>query len=117
MTRTGIHNEGAEKMTGIERIAAERTRQIDVEGWTPEHDDGHGGGDLSGAASDYANLASQIAFEGSADFYDCGHVPASWPWDPKWWKPSEDPIRNLEKAGALIAAEIDRLLRARGEAP
>ena len=35
-----------------------------------------------------------------------------WPWDMKWWKPSdEDPIRNLVKAGALIAAEIDRLQR------
>jgi hypothetical protein len=34
-----------------------------------------------------------------------------WPWDPSWWKPSPDPIRNLVKAGALIAAEIDRLQR------
>jgi hypothetical protein len=25
-------------MTGAERIAAERQRQIEVEGWTPEHD-------------------------------------------------------------------------------
>jgi hypothetical protein len=35
-----------------------------------------------------------------------------WPWEqPDWWKPSDNPIRNLEKAGALIAAEIDRLIR------
>ena len=34
----------------------------------------------------------------------------------EWWKPSADPVRNLEKAGALIAAEIDRLLRQRGRA-
>ena len=35
-----------------------------------------------------------------------------WPWDRKWWKPTPDNrIRELEKAGALIAAEIDRLLR------
>jgi hypothetical protein len=34
-----------------------------------------------------------------------------WPWDEKWWKPSTNPIRNLVKAGALIAAEIDRLQR------
>jgi hypothetical protein len=34
-----------------------------------------------------------------------------WPWDPKWWKPTpEDRIRELEKAGALIAAAIDSLL-------
>lgn len=32
-----------------------------------------------------------------------------WPWDAKWWKPSDDPIKNLVKSGALIAAEIDRL--------
>ena len=29
----------------------------------------------------------------------------------EWWKPSIDPVRNLAKAGALIAAEIDRLQR------
>lgn len=34
-----------------------------------------------------------------------------WPWDPSWLKLSPDPIRNLVKAGALIAAEIDRLQR------
>lgn len=35
-----------------------------------------------------------------------------WPdtWDEKWFKPSSD-IKNLVKAGALIAAEIDRLQR------
>lgn len=38
----------------------------------------------------------------------------SWPWDEEWWKPSEDPVRNLVKAGALIAAEIDRLQRVDG---
>jgi hypothetical protein len=35
----------------------------------------------------------------------------SWPWDAEWWKPSPDSVRNLVKAGALIAAEIDRLQR------
>jgi hypothetical protein len=35
-----------------------------------------------------------------------------WPWNFKWWKPHPDNrIRDFEKAGALIAAEIDRLLR------
>jgi len=28
-------------MTAIEDIAAERRRQIEVEGWAPEHDDLH----------------------------------------------------------------------------
>ncbi len=35
----------------------------------------------------------------------------AWPWEMAWLKISEDPVRNLVKAGALIAAEIDRLLR------
>lgn len=35
-----------------------------------------------------------------------------WPWDKSWWKPTpDDRIRELIKAGALIAAEIDRLQR------
>lgn len=39
-------------------------------------------------------------------------APAGWPWHPKWWKPTpDDRIRELAKAGALIAAEIDRLQR------
>ena len=40
-------------------------------------------------------------------------TPECWPWDHEWWKPSDDPVRNLVKAGALIAAEIDRLQRLR----
>jgi hypothetical protein len=37
---------------------------------------------------------------------------ALWPWADTWYSPSPDNrIHELEKAGALIAAEIDRLLR------
>jgi hypothetical protein len=36
----------AAKPSGIDLIAAERQRQIDAEGWTPEHDDEHAGGVL-----------------------------------------------------------------------
>jgi hypothetical protein len=42
-------------MNGIERIAEERQRQIEVEGWTSEHDEQHIFGELSGAASCYAH--------------------------------------------------------------
>jgi hypothetical protein len=37
------------------------------------------------------------------------YTRTDWPWNDDDWKPSPDPIRNLVKAGALIAAEIDRL--------
>lgn len=90
--------------TGIELIAEERQRQIDVEGWTAEHDDQYNKRELARAAASYAMyLSSGIEF-----------IRTIWPWDWSWWKPSErkDDIRNLAKAGALIAAEIDRLQRA-----
>jgi hypothetical protein len=39
-------------------------------------------------------------------------VPEEWPWFQERWKPTPDNrIRELVKAGALIAAEIDRMLR------
>ena len=34
-----------------------------------------------------------------------------WPTDLAHYRPSRDPVRNLVRAGALIAAEGDRLLR------
>lgn len=97
--------------TGVELIAAERERQITAEGWTASHDDGHTKAELTVASNQYASFAAvQVRSEGKAlppEWF----VPINWPWPRGWWKPSEDPIRNLVKAGALIAAEIDRLLR------
>lgn len=93
-------------MNGAERIMAERQRQVGVEGWTPEHDDHHRPAEaLAWAAVAYATPDyGRITRRG---------VPEDWPWDAKDWKPG-DRIRELEKAGALIAAEIDRLLREPG---
>lgn len=86
---------------GAAMIFEERTRQLFEEGWSAEHDDEHSHGELVLAAITYAS--STLALW-PVNFEDV------WPWDHKWWKPS-DHIRNLEKAGALIAAEIDRLKR------
>lgn len=90
-------------MTGIELIAAERQRQIAVEGWTPEHDDQHIMGEMAAAAMCYSLNARAL----DAPQY---FIEEWWPWDMDQWKPT-DPLRNLVKAGALIAAEIDRLKR------
>ena len=109
-----IQSETHVKKTGIERIAAERARQIAVEGWTPEHDAKHKGGELADAAACYADLAgAQVRGAGVEDLresYIEGWSGVDWPFEAKWFKPSEYALRNLEKAGALIAAEIDRLL-------
>lgn len=89
-------------------IAIERQRQVDSEGWTPEHDDEHIHGELAAAAVSYIVISDP---DGAGD---TGFAEDVFPWERSWWKPSDDPIRNLVKAGALIAAEIDRRQRARG---
>lgn len=87
-------------------VLAERQRQVSAEGWTPEHDDAHTPGTLSQAAGCY------IDWNGwEAEYQTEGSRPINWPWDAKWWKPSDE-RRNLVKAGALILAEIERLDRA-----
>lgn len=97
-------------MDGVGRIAAERRNQTVVKGWTPEHDDEHDNGELIDAALCYADAGGGGDWKADLDAMCRTSV---WPWDESWWKPSRYPIRNLEKAGALIAAEIDRLLRKR----
>jgi len=87
--------------TGAKLIAKERTRQIRKEGWRAEHDDTHCKGELARAARCY--LAPKLKED--------SETPREWPWDIEWWKPSDDKIKNLVRAGALIAAEIDRLKR------
>ena len=88
--------------TGVELIAAERQRQIAVKGYTPEHDDAHEGAELLAAAAWYLDNGSE---------YDFGLGLPPWPWGPDVWKASDDRVQQLTKAGALIAAEIDRIRR------
>lgn len=100
-------------LDGLRMITNERQRQMAVEGWTPEHDDTHHMGELSMAAHAYAEVSSAMCRGATAEEFD-GFMMVSegdWPFDADSWKPSAHPIRNLVKAGALIAAEIDRLVR------
>lgn len=98
--------------TGIALIADERERQITKEGYSYSHDDKHDSGDLAKAAACYALCAAGVESDGTpeypaAEIGCCYH----WPWPREDWKPDITKIRNLVKAGALIAAEIDRLQR------
>jgi len=85
---------------GLLRIAAERLRHFRM-GHDDSHDDRFAGGQLAAMALWYADETSGFM---------------EWPWD----EPAEDMpqhsdrVQDLVRAGALIAAEIDRLMRAAG---
>lgn len=113
-------------MNGAELIAQERERQIVEEGWTEDHDDAHTRGELATAGACYALLGTRWR-----DASILGNPLLSgvlWPWHQTWWKPAEYPdppytpsvhrdrkIKDLVRAGAFIAAEIDRLQRAEAD--
>ena len=104
----------AEVKSGIELIRLERARQIIEEGFTSEHDDKHKSGELLSAAQCYLWTDRQRRAE--IDYDSMTQLDAVWPWDREWWKPTpRDRIRELTKAGALIAAEIDRLQLAKAK--
>lgn len=83
----------------ISDIWAERVRQIELEGYNAEHDDGYQDRELSRAAAAYALAVPNNRYR-----------PDCWPWSATWWKP-RDQRPNLIRAGALIVAEIQRLDR------
>ncbi len=105
-------------------VLAERSRQVNAEGWLVEHDDNHTDGSLALAAACYAagdairsksvvaivdvSLRGECPVWGKRKF----RVPALWPesWAHWWWKP-KDRRADLVRAGALILAEIERLDR------
>ncbi|MCY1301645.1 hypothetical protein D9M70_512690 [compost metagenome] len=95
-------------------VLAERRRQVEAEGWTTEHDDDHGDGQMAQAAAAYALRTRWTGNIAESD------SPSFWPWSEEWWKPTSK-RRMLIKAGALILAEIERLDRlnpsAQGEKP
>lgn len=103
MSETGFQSKG------VELIAAERQRQIEVEGWTAEHDAQHKNGEIAKAAAAYAICAADNVYPVSrgADMYR--FWVSLWPWSWRWWKP-KDRLRDLVRSGALLAAEIDRVL-------
>ena len=99
---------------GIELIAEERQRQIDVEGYSEQHDSQHNASELIYAAIAYvesAKVGVNCSEMGNTDENEIMRRKTEIGiYDPFGWsfKPSTD-IRDLVKAGALIAAAIDRL--------
>jgi len=98
-----------ENRDGGIRILDERERQQRIEQWSQAHDDHHTRGELAVAAACYAVDGIdgvKIEYARSSDWQ------RGWPWHYETDKRRKHGrIRQLEIAGALIAAEIDRLLR------
>lgn len=97
---------------GAEAIRRERCRQIEEEGFDATHDarENRSGNLLMAAVSYLVEAAVLIRNPGgrSAQEHRAVPQPDLWPWSPDWWKP-KTPKRDLERAGALIAAQIDVL--------
>lgn len=101
--------------TGIELIAEERQRQIDVEGYSAQHDSQHPASEFAYAIIAYAEAAKTginckeqgITEETVINMYktSCKRL---FPW--REFKTTTD-IRDLIKVGALAAALIDKLQR------
>lgn len=100
-------------MTGIEKIAQERARQIQMEGFGRQHDEQHGNHELIQAAAYYCTYdhheQTRRTREEFRDLIEEQLFPASW--SDAWKKRQGFPVptdNDLAKAGALIAAELDR---------
>lgn len=96
-----------EQTPALRDVAAERLRQVSVEGYKPERDDCYTSGEMAQAAGAYA-IYSTFERDGSSLSMAAANL---FPWDMVHWK-AVDHRRNLVKAGAMILAEIERLDRA-----
>jgi hypothetical protein len=98
----------------VQDIAKERYRQMLSEGWSFEHDDEHTDESLALVAALYASPL-QLFAKSIRDSETHHTFRDPWPesWDDGWDRRGDfDKRRLLVIAGALIAAEIDRLDRA-----
>lgn len=89
--------EAAPLTQAAQDVLAERRRQVEAEGRTPEHDDRYPPGTMARAAGCYATINTYP-------------TPTMWPWAPEWWKPRDD-RSNYVRAAALLIAELERLDR------
>jgi hypothetical protein len=98
-------------MTGIELIEQERFRQVDQEGYGAAHDDSHTDKSIAIAAEKLLQVYLDTLYQPGVGgtFWPC-LLANKYGWHPS--RPKKPDIETLAAAGALIAAEIDRLQRA-----
>jgi hypothetical protein len=96
---------GVGRGTGVAMIAAERVRQVQDKGWTAEYDSGHDDGSLAHAALMILCDNAGLVLVAPETLEPWTHELA----DHVFNKYGQ--VDRLVRAGALIAAEIDRLRR------
>lgn len=99
----------ANPYSGVDLIAAERVRQVEVKGFDAAHDDGHANGDIAIAAAAltlYTTDAEEPVLAHRTEDYR-----NTWMAELVRSCKGKPDIRKLAIAGAMIAAEIDRLHR------
>lgn len=93
---------------GVDLIAKERGRQLKQLGYSREDDLGREA-EMASAALCYITTAKDVMM--AEELHRALSLaivhPQDWPWDYELFKPSGDVIRDLVRAGALIAAAID----------
>lgn len=103
---------GEDDSTGVQLIEKERARQVNEEGYTSSDDDRWKLGELADAASCYAETPGKKVVSINEHWELHYKREHRWPFGNDIWKPTpNNRIQELVKAGALIAAEIDRLKR------
>ena len=103
-------------------VLAERRRQVESEGWTPEYDDQHDIGEMALAAGCYAANAGGAAWADG--------VPKFFPWTQAWWKPTtprrdivdllfdaDQPLADHKRVSLLMAVHGSAQALIRGNAP
>lgn len=85
--------------TGIEQISEERLKQIAKHSYTAYHDIGYKNKELLLAAMTYLKKAM---------LNNGFNEEETWPFEKQYFN-DEGYVENLKKAGAFIAAELDRL--------
>ena len=89
---------------GMTAVIAERRRQIEVEGWSADHDEKYPMGELARAGAAYLISGGGNGFAGKK----------VWPWGREWWKPDrKSPRRDFVRGLALGLAELEKYDRNR----
>lgn len=105
------------ELAGLEEIKRERLRQIQHLGYTNQTDAQWTQGQLLSAAATYLEAARiQEMFGDDPDATQQAAivqqldevVEKTWPWEETRPNLQQGPIQNIIKAGAMIAAELDR---------